>query len=256
MSGDGDLTAAVERAREDRFKRLIAVAGLAVALAGPTATYIYQQAANERAAQQLCIEQYGKVLDVARRVRAESTAPSLAAEDAQQLNVMRKFVSGICKRAGLDTPTQAFNVATAAPMPPPPPTPVPKPAPTAPQIDPKAAAHPGLTGATVFVQYTAAGQKADALQLQARLKALGYRAPGVEFVDTPVRSSTVRYLLAADAAAAGELAQVLNSQLTSPKLDVQDLSARYGRSTAVRGGTFEIWFDGTAQIRLAPPQPS
>ncbi|WP_165185280.1 hypothetical protein [Caulobacter soli] len=76
--------------------------------------------------------------------------------------------------------------------------------------------------------------------------------PGIELVPGN-KSPDVRCPLPSDCPVAGEVAKLLNSQLTSPLLPAKanDMGGAYAASPTIRPGTIEVWF-GAAEISVKP----
>lgn len=109
----------------------------------------------------------------------------------------------------------------------------------------------------VYLHIGQAGQR-DAAQAFGKLLAKGPPAltvPGTQLVPGQRNEGVLRCFRAAECRdEAPALLALANSLLASPRLTLQDLSARYENSPGVRARHYEIWF-GNAEVKVATNRP-
>lgn len=109
----------------------------------------------------------------------------------------------------------------------------------------------------VFVHIAEDAQRVPAQGLERQLEERGLKdgsriqAPGIELVNAAPRRSELRCFRAEECGNEGDqLLAITNEILAEPQLRLNDLSRRYGDSTAIRPRHFEIWFAAGDAIQL------
>ena len=131
--------------------------------------------------------------------------------------------------------------------------------PTPPAAEPgpaQPAAAASLARPLVYVQYADPAQK-DAVQRfqqalrKQRIDGVVINAPGVEAVKFPVSRHQLRCFRAAECRDdAPKVLAAINALLDTPKLELDDASARYEKAPGIRPRQYEVWFAG-GEIRLS-----
>lgn len=252
--------------RQESVSRIaVAYAGLLVPVAIIVATNMVNRGAEQRAAQEKCIEESVQLLD--KQYDTAGVAPSVADERRSHFAAVADYTVQYCDKAGFKLPQvvtstiageaaagkgteagdslnrttdQAAHITQGDSHPPAAPaagTPV---APQGPAI-------------RLFLQIVDEAQRPAAEILQQRLqqeKIGGHPivVPGIEKVAAGADNS-LRCLKSNDCAMAPALAALVNAQLASPQVTVTNLSARFDKAVGVAPGTFELWF-GPGDVRV------
>lgn len=249
--------------QESIAKIAVSYAGLLIPVAILFATHMVNRGAEQRAAQEKCIEESIQLLD--KQYGGAGVAPSLADERRSRFAAVAGYTVQYCDKAGFKLPQvvtasiaqeaaagkgtaagrslaqtedQAAGITQGSNG-------------TAPAVT--VAAPPPEPAARVFLQIVDEAQRPAALQLQQRLQ--GQRlagrpivVPGIEKV-AGGGDNTLRCLKAKDCALAPAIAAFVNAQLASPHIAVTNLSARFDKAVNIAPGTFELWF-GQGDLRL------
>ena len=112
----------------------------------------------------------------------------------------------------------------------------------------------GKLTARVYVHMSEDAQRpaVDALANRMRKIRLGTNLLSVPSTEIQKSKATaLRCFRASECEEGKQLLELLNQQLQSPKLDLQDFSARYEKSTGIRPRHYEVWF-APGEIRLTP----
>jgi hypothetical protein len=252
--------------RQESFARIaVAYAGLLLPAAILLATHMVNRGAEQRAAQEKCIEESIQLLD--KQYDSAGVAPSVADERRAHFAAVADYTVQYCDKAGFKLPqviattiagqaaagkgteagdslsqttdqaariTQGDSHAPAAPA---------AGIPVSPQ-------GPAIR---LFLQIVDEAQRPAARTLQQRLEqaTIGGHpivVPGIEKVAAGADNS-LRCLKSSDCAMAPALAALVNAQLASPQVTVTNLSARFDKAVGVAPGTFELWF-GPGDVRV------
>lgn len=96
---------------------------------------------------------------------------------------------------------------------------------------------------TIYIQFSDATQRGQALKLQEALKAAHYSAPGVEKVASAPKVAHVRYYHRGQEPAARAAAEAIGKALNIPVPEIQPVPSRYSN---LPEGVLEFWFPGTS----------
>lgn len=254
--------------RQESFSRIaVAYAGLFLPLAILVATNMVNRGAEQRAAQEKCIEESIQLLD--KQYDAAGVAPSVADERRTHFAAVADYTVQYCDKAGFklpqvvtttiagqaaagkgteagdslsDTRDKANDITQGDGH--------------GPAVPAAGAAVP-VPGPAIrlFLQIVDEAQRPAALLLQQRLQQerIGGRpivVPGIEKVGGGADNS-LRCLKSNDCAMAPALAALVNAQLASPQVTVTNLSARFDKAVNVAPGTFELWL-APGDVRVKP----
>jgi hypothetical protein len=246
-------------------KIVVSYAGILIPVAILVATQMVNKAAEQRGAQEKCIEQSIQLLD--KEYDGTHTAPSVADERRAHFAAIAAYTVQYCRKAGLDLPSvvtstiqqerlAARGTASEASL-----------AQTsreasditkgdAPPVRPILTVPAPDAGGPVlrlFMQIVDERQRAAAAQLQQRLdgQLVAGRRVAVQGIERLAGGgdNSLRCLKVRDCALAGGLAQLINAQLVAPNIAVTDLSGRFDKAPGVAPGTYELWF-GQGDVRL------
>ena len=107
---------------------------------------------------------------------------------------------------------------------------------------------PAQASPRVYIQIADPGQRQSVRAFEARLESAGFDrgriiVPGIELVKAPPPRSILRCFRAAECAdEAKRLMEAINRLLAAPRVELDDLSGRYGSSSSIRPRHYELWF--------------
>lgn len=249
---------------ETLAKIVVSYAGLLIPVVILVATQMVNKSAEQRSAQEKCIEQSIQLLD--KEYDSSRIAPSEADDRREHFAAIAAYTVQYCKKAGLDLPSvvtstiqqqrvaargtaaeaslaqtsQEASHITSGDAPPARPTPVPAP-------------NGGGAVIRLFMQIADERQRAPAAALQQKLdgQVVAGRRIAVQGIERVAAGgdNSLRCLKARDCAQAAGLAELINTDLATPHVAVTDLSSRFERASGVAPGTYELWF-GPGDVRL------
>ena len=117
---------------------------------------------------------------------------------------------------------------------------------------------PEIPGVRVYIQIADEGQRSAARALrkdlaQIKLESGPVMVPGIELVKNGPPRSVLRCFKSVECSGEGSRLLEAINKLISKKLELQDLSDRYGETTQLRPLHFELWFaSGDIGVRSAP----